>query len=71
MKLKYKVEHITTFEDGSKQKCHSAGAFASFENAKKALKKYRRISALGGGTITSWRIYDITTGQTIEQCGRI
>lgn len=67
MKLKYKV--FTRESDGKIR--HSAGNFASRENAKKAIKKYYAIAAHGNYKIEAWKIVDLETGETVEQSGRM
>lgn len=50
---------------------HSAGKFASRENAKKAIKKYYRIAEHGERKILAWKIVNTQTGETVEQSGRM
>jgi hypothetical protein len=47
----------------------SAGAFASRENAKKAIKKYYQLAKTY--KIEAWKIVDLRTGSVVEQSGRM
>lgn len=67
MKNVYQV--FTRESDG--QIRHSAGKFASRENAKKAIKKYYRIAEHGEYKILAWKIVNTATGETVEQSGKM
>lgn len=67
MKLKYKV----FMRDNDGRFGHSAGAFASRENAKKAIKKYYAQRKHSNTTIEAWKIVNLETGEMVEQSGRM
>ena len=67
MKNVYKV--FTRESDG---KIHqSAGKFSSWENAKKALRKYYKIYEGTEMKILAWQIVNTQTGAIVEQSGRM
>lgn len=65
MKNKYKV-YLRESDGNIRQ---SAGKFSNIENAKKAIKKYYKISEHGETKILAWKIVDTETSETVEQKG--
>ena len=63
------VFKIYTHESDGKTR-HSAGKFASIENARKAIKKYYRIAEHGEIKILAWEIVNTETGETVEQSNK-